>query len=583
MKIDAETTLPALAEQGLERNAGGIAVSCRYGREWRDTTVADFRTAVAEIALALHARGVRHGDRVCLHSENRTEWLLADLAILSIGAVSVPIYATQPADQVRYILKHCEAKVLFVSNAELWRTSGAFIADFPDLDVVGFDGAWHGQMTPLADFRKEGAHLARTEPELSARLRAEVTPDDLASITYTSGTTGVPKGVMLTHRNLAFSILASQTRAFSARNRKPGDRMLSFLPYAHIYEHGVIYSYLQLGAHVFIVPNTDNLLEDIQHVRPAHFATVPRLLEKVYGAIHTKVGAARGVKGALGRWALKVAHRYDVEKGGGLAHRIADRLVFSKMRATMGGNIRGISSGGAALSAEIARFFIAIGIPVGEGYGLTETSPVITTYDPERLRPGSVGLPLPGVEVQIAPDGEILARGPNVMQGYYKMPEQTADVLTADGWFHTGDIGHMDAEGFLYITDRKKELFKLSTGKYVAPAPIENRLICHPVIEQVVIVGNGQKFTGALIFPLVEAIRDRLGHEPSQEEVRAILQDAVDAANAGLPPWEQVKKFEVLSEPMSVETGEYTPTLKRKRAQIATRRHAEIARIYKGA
>lgn len=578
--IDSQTTLVALVDEGLASNHSGLAMSCKYGAEWRETTTDEFAQAAREIGLGLYALGVRHGDSVAIHSENRTEWLMADLGSLSIGAVSVPVYATQPADQIKYILEHAEATALFVSTDKMWAASGQYADEFSDMHLIGFDGEFHDRMMTLADLRKKGAALDKKQPELFDQLKAALKPSDIASITYTSGTTGVPKGVMLSHSNLCHTVLASKGRSFYAGNSGPDDRVLSFLPLAHIFEHASSYGSLYLGIPMYMLSNVDTLLEDIQYVKPVHFATVPRLLEKIYGSIQAKVGTATGLQGKIGKWALGVAAKYEVDKAPGLAHKLADKLVFSKFRALMGGNIQGITSGGAALSPDICKFFCAIGVPVGEGYGLTETSPGISVYVPDQLRPGSVGKPLPEVEVKIAEDGEILARGPNIMQGYLKMPKQTAEVINSEGWFHTGDIGHLDEDGFLFITDRKKELFKLSTGKYVAPAPVENQMIASPYIDQVVVVGNSQKFCGAIIHPAMDMINGTLGDDVTDEQIHALITEEVIKANEGLSHWEQVKKFALISDPMTIETGELTPTMKRKRTQINKMRKVEIDQIY---
>ena len=579
--IDVETTLPALVWESLGRAETREALAWKSPEGWVHTSGGAFLAMVSEIALGLHGLGVGAGDKVAIHSENRTEWLAADLAIVSLGAASVPIYTTQPPEQIRYILQHAEAKALFLSGPAMAATSRE-PAGALGIDVIAFDGL--PDLGPhemsLETLREQGRARATQEPGLHERLRAERQPSEIAALIYTSGTTGTPKGVLLTHANLAHSIGVALKGSFIADLGGREGKLLSFLPFAHIFEHTCAYGFLCSGHPLYILPTVDTLVDDLAEVRPLHFTTVPRLLERVYGGIKSKAAQETGIKGRLMRWAVGLADDYDLAKGPTWQHRIADRLVFSKMRARLGGNLVGITSGGAALSAEIAKFFIAIGVPVGEGYGLTETAPVISIYDVNDLRPGSIGKAVEDVEVRLGADDELIVRGPNVMQGYYKEPEETAAVLTEDGWFHTGDIARIDDEGFLYIIDRKKELFKLSTGKYVAPAQIENRLIASPLIEQVVVVGNGRKFCSALIVPDAAAVGARFDHEPSPAEIEGEIAKEVDAANEGLPVWETVKRFEITREPMTIESGELTPTMKRKRRVIDERRKAAIDAIY---
>ena len=573
------TTLPKLIEEGLAKNPSGIALACKYDSGWKEYSVDEFRTTVAEVAMGLHDLGIRKGDTVGLHSQNCAEWQFTDAAMVSTGVINVPIYSTQHEDQIKYILEHAEVKALLISNAELFEASGKSIDSFPDLHLVGFHGAFHDRMITFEDLRDRGRKVMTDQPDLYGQLVDAVEPQDLASIPYTSGTTGVPKGVMLAHSNLCHSMLSIKDSIWFSE-ASPDDKILSFLPFAHIFERITAFACLNKGIPFYIVQNTDSLLEDLAYVKPASFSTVPRLLEKIYGSIMQRVESTPGVKGKLARWAVDLARNYDVDAGRDWRHKVADKLVYSKFRQAFGGNIVGITSGGAALSADIARFMIGIGVPVGEGYGLTETSPGLSIYQRDNLKPGSVGKAIPDVEIKIADDGEILCRGPNVMQGYYKNPEATREAIGPDGWFHTGDIGHLDDEGYLYITDRKKELFKLSTGKYVAPAPVENRLVTSAYVEQVAVIGNGEKFCAALIVPNMDTIRGAHGDDVSEDKVRELLQADIDNANEGIPDWETVKKFAILDMPMTVETGELTPTMKRRRKQIGEVRADDIAAIY---
>ena len=394
---------------------------------------------------------------------------------------------------------------------------------------------------------------------------------------------------MLTHANITSNVGSVLERIPWDIEGERGGKILSYLPLSHVFERMLAYLYLHIGYPIFFVEHFERILEDIQTIEPIHFATVPRLLEKVHAGIHAKAREMTGVKRRTMEWGLALADRYDVEMDLGVRrgaeYALADALVFKKLRALFGGNLRAITSGGAALRPEVMNFINAIGIFCGEGYGLTETSPVISVYKKGELRAGSVGKPIRDVEVEIASDGEIRVRGPNVMRGYYGMPEATAEVLDGDGWFSTGDIGRFDADGYLWITDRKKALLKLSTGKYVAPQPIESRLVSSPFVEQAVVIGQGEKFSAALLVLDSEAVRRFFaergeplveGLDADDERVMALIQEHVDRVNADLPPWEQVKKFTLLNQPWSVEGGELTPTLKIKRRVVQEKHRDEI-------
>ncbi|HEU4454108.1 MAG TPA: long-chain fatty acid--CoA ligase [Longimicrobium sp.] len=586
------TTILALVDQGLPKYTGTAIATKRDGR-WIETPAADFPRLVERFAMGLRDLGVERGDRVALHAENSAEWLIADQAVLSLGAVNVPIYTTQPADQIAYIVENSGAVVYIVSTAALHTSVARVLAEAPAVKaVVGIRGRFTEAMLGWDDVLARGDRRMAEEPGWFAAARAEVKPEDLATLIYTSGTTGTPKGVMLSHWNLASNVISSLERMPWDIEGERGGKILSYLPLSHVFERMLSYLYLNIGYPVWFVENFEGILEDLQTVRPVHFSTVPRLLEKVHAGIHNKAGSLSGAQKKIFQWGMGLADRYDVEMRMGLADRVqyalADALVFKKVRALFGGNLKAITSGGAALSKEVMNFINAVGIFCGQGYGLSETSPVIAVYTRGKLRAGSVGEPISGVEVKIAEDGEILVRGPNVMQGYFKMPEATAEVMTEDGWFRTGDIGVLDGQGSLFITDRKKEMMKLSTGKYIAPQPIERRLAASRFIEQAVVVGNSRQFCTALIVLDVAAIttyfkesgsavpEDVVGHPT----VKELIQKEVDAVNAGLPYWEQVKKFALVKRPWSIETGELTPTLKIKRRVIHEKHADEIQTLY---
>jgi long-chain acyl-CoA synthetase len=446
-------------------------------------------------------------------------------------------------------------------------------------------------MMTFDDVLDRGRRQRDAEPGLLDTMGDALAPDDLATLVYTSGTTGLPKGVMLTHDNLVSNVLGVEDRFPFDPEAERGGVMLSYLPLSHSLERTATLAYLYIGYPIYFVDDLHEIRDDLQTVQPIHMTTVPRLLEKIHAGIQARAAALSGVQGVLLRWALGVAARYDVETPPSgfyrLQHDLADRLVFKKLRAAVfGGRFRAVTSGGAALPPTLMTFFNALGVFCGQGYGLTETAPVATLYQQGALRLGSAGLAIRDVEIRIADDGEILVRGPNIMKGYYKLPDKTAEVLTEDGWFHTGDIGHLD-EGHLFITDRKKELFKLSTGKYIAPTPIEIALSASPLIEQAVVVGSEYKFCAALIVLDAQAVRQRFPEDAlpkvgfaEHADVIDLIDDAVAAVNRALPHWEQVKKFCLLEHPFSIDGGELTPTMKVKRRVVHEKYRRQIESMY---
>ena len=571
------TTICELVDQGLKRNSG-LAASTKRGGAWIETSADEFVRAMHECAAGFYDLGVRKGDRVALHGESSTEWLIIDQALMRLGAVSVPIYTTQPADQIRFIVEDAQACGYVVSTEALYSVCGSQLQQAPSMKwTVGLFGRFAEDALTLEDLKARGRDRQQNEPDLVERSTQSVSADDLATLAYTSGTTGTPKGVMLTHGNITTNaIVVSERMPYQA----PAT-VLSFLPLSHSLERMASIFYLHTACPIHFIETTDEFLEDIQTVRPVHMTSVPRLLEKVHAGVMNKVNAASGLKAKLARWALNRANQFDVTRTTrSFMDGLAERLVYSKLRDRLfGGRLKALTSGGAALAPDVQSFFNGIGVICGQGYGLTETSPVITLYDRNQLRPGSVGQPVRDVEVRIAEDGEILARGPNIMKGYYNMPDATAEVMAEDGWFHTGDVGRLE-EGHLYITDRKKQLFKLSTGKYVAPTPIEVALTTHPLIEHAVVLGFNRKFCAALIVPDGAGLMQKLGADPSTGAVDAFVQSVVDQVNAKLPIWEQVKKFCVIGDPFTIETGELTPTLKVRRREVFAKYKSEIDALY---
>ncbi len=589
----SKKTLPELIYEGLNNYPAGIFASTKRDGEWHDTDVETFTKKVKNLAMGLYDLGIRPGDKVAIHSENSTEWVMCDLAILSIGAANVPIYSTQPGDQIKFILENSDAAAHIVSDDKVFAETKPLIKEVASIKaVISIHGSKHQKLKNLADVIEAGSKLNRENPDQFDELKNMVKPDDLATLIYTSGTTGMPKGVMLSHNNIASNVMASLEKLPFDVEEFYGKKVLSYLPLSHVFERMIEYTYMHMGCRIYYIDKIDDIRDDFVHVEPFFFATVPRLLEKIHTGVKVKGQEFSGLKKNLYYWAIYRTEKYDPENPpsglNGIQHKIADRLVYSKIRELFGSQLHGMVCGGASLSPEVFRFMNAIGYNCVQGYGLTETSPVITVQSPGAMRIGSSGKPLQNVEVKIADDGEILTRGPHVMKGYYKNEEKTREVMTEDGWLKTGDVGKIDEDGYLFITDRKKAMFKLSTGKYVAPQNIENSLTNSGYIDQVVVIGYQRKFCSALIIPSYDNVKKRLkqkGYQPSEpysedERVRSLIQKEVDKTNKNLSPWETVKKFVLLDEPLSVSKGELTPTQKVKRNVVLEKYEEEIEAMY---
>lgn len=589
------TTIISEIDKGITKHDQDVYIATKRNGEWIETSKDEFTSKVRYFALGLYDLGIRKGDRISIHAENSTEWLICDQAVLSLGAANVPIYTTQPAEQIKFILENCEAKVHIVSDDELFAESRSLVKEIESIKgVVTLFGSEEEGVHTFDAIAEKGKTVEKENPDLFEELKREVEPQDLATLIYTSGTTGDPKGVMLTHNNIASNVLASLERVPFDKNVKEGERMLSYLPLSHVFERLITYLYLHMGYPVYYIEEVDQIRDDFESIQPFFMATVPRLLEKIHTGIKVKGQEMSGLKKRLYYWALDRAVEYDPENPPSgleaLKHKIADKFVYSKIRDLFGGKLLGFISGGAALSPDLFQFFNAIGLYCGQGYGLTETSPVISVTDVDHMRVGSSGRPLSNVEVKIADDGEILTKGPNVMEGYFNNEEKTKEVMTEDGWFKTGDIGKLE-DNYLFITDRKKSVFKLSTGKYVAPQTIENKLVNNGYIDQAVVIGYKRKFCSALIVPNYENVEKRLkskgksvSDEPNNDEnVRKLIQKEVDKVNKELSPWETVKKFVILKEPFTIESGELTPTMKTKRPVINERYEEEINSMYEEA
>ncbi|MBL7710690.1 MAG: long-chain fatty acid--CoA ligase [Chitinophagaceae bacterium] len=559
----------------------------KYSTQQVSDIVNDLGAGLLSLGIGPNDMSAEGRDKVAILCKNRPEWVLLDLAVQQIGAVLTPIYPTINVNELEFILNDAQVKVVFVNDEDLY------------LKVLSLKGRVHSlkeiytfDHVPNAKHWKEVTALST--PELKAQIKPiadKIRYEDLATIIYTSGTTGTPKGVMLSHENILSNVLAC-IPCFP-----PGDKMrsLSFLPLNHIFERMVTYLYLFRGTSIYYAESLDTIGDNLKEVQPDMFTTVPRLLEKVYDKIMQKGNELTGMKKKLFFWAHGLAEKFEINKDQGTWYKmqlaLANKLVFSKWREGLGGNIRCIVTGGAACQVRLIRIFTAGQITIMEGYGLTETSPVISVnrYNEEDRMFGSVGPLIDNVSVQIAEDGEILSKGPNVMMGYYKRPDLTAEVIT-DGWFHTGDIGTIIDNKFLKITDRKKELFKTSGGKYVAPLPIENKLKESPFIEQVMVVGSERKFVGALLIPSFPNLRDWTRHNgvadgTNEELIRnpkviELYKELVESFNKFFNHVEQIKKFELLPNEWSVDSGELTPKMSMKRKVISEKYKDAIDRIY---
>lgn len=562
--------------------------------EWVGLTANQIHTQSQQLAAALIQLGVTPGqwtpetqEKVGIIADNCTEWMVVDFAVQQTGGVLVPIYPSISNADLAYILNESSVRILFIANKALYKKVNAIRNDVPSLQhVFCFQEVpdathWATLLQPLN--QEQLQHIES--------LRAQITPETLFTIIYTSGTTGNPKGVMLNHRNVGSNATSSVVLFnFCESNEK----VLSFLPLNHIFERTVMYIYIAKGVEVYFAEGMETIGPNLREVQPAVFTTVPRLLEKVYERIEAKGQELTGIKRKLFFWALDLAEKFEINNQS-LAYKIqwkiADKLIYSKWREAVGGNVRAIITGSAACQVRLARIFTAAQIVIMEGYGLTETSPVVTvnTYQKEGRAFGTVGDTIDGVEVKIAEDGEILCKGPNIMMGYYKHLDQTNEVIK-DGWFHTGDIGIITEQGFLKITDRKKEIFKLSAGKYIAPLPIENKMKESAFIEQIMVVGSNQKFAGALIVPAKEKIIEYFAKQENKtldaqtmcddKDVQKLIRKELDKYNGYFAAHEHVKKFQLIANEWTIDGGELTPTLKIKRKKIMEKYGELVDRIY---
>lgn len=585
--MEHPTRLFELLPYQLEKFDLDVCLADKKDGAWRTYSTQQVIDICNQLSSGLLALGIKPGDKVAIISENRTEWNFADIAIQQVGAIGVPMYPTISSDDYAYIFEHSETKVAFVATEEIYKRASEAVNQLSaDIPIYSFDKIdnvvyWESllrEQTP-AD-----------EAEINKRKEA-IHEDDLLTIIYTSGTTGRPKGVMLSHKNVFSNSTAVAKRAGYELGK---DRVLSFLPLCHIFERTAIYFYLQLGLSVYYAESLETISDNLKEIKPHGFNTVPRLIEKVYDKILEKGFALSGIKKQLFFWAVNMGLEYDPQKPikGWSAWKLkmARKLIFSKWQEALGGNIKHIIVGASAIQARLKRVFWAADLKILEGYGLTETSPgvCIGRHEAELAKLDYVGPLLDGVEVKIAEDGEVLVKGPNVMMGYYKDEEKTREVIK-ESWFHTGDIGELSNDSYLRITDRKKEMFKTSGGKYIAPQVIENKLKESIMIDQAMVVGENKRFPSALIVLNMEAVEgwcnrhsiDRNAPDLLRKpELIAKIDAEVTTANQHFGKWEQIKKFEILPDVWGIETGELTPTLKLKRRVIKQKYADTIEKLY---
>ena len=594
---DEPASLAELFVRSSEKHQLPDALNYKRDGRWNRISSKEFIERSGNIAFGLYSLGLRHGDRAAIMAANSPEWTIADAGCQMAGVLDVPIYTTLAPGSVRYILADSDTRVLFIENREMFDQVSEAISDLASIEnLIFFDnsGTQLDNAISLRELEKRGGALRQTDPGLLGRIFSDIQPSDVATLIYTSGTTGEPKGVMLTHSNIISNVIdCGEKYTFGGH-----DVPLSVLPLSHIFERSAMYLYFLNGMSVHYAESIEKVPDNLREVKPTIFIGVPRIFEKVYAKAKLQAAQSGGLKEKIFDWAIEVAKAYALKNekreaigfGLKLKHALADRLVYSKLRDFFGGRLRYCITGGAALPDEIFLIFTGAGISIMQGYGLTETSPVITSSNPIDLKLGTVGRPIRNMKVRIAEDGEVEAFGPGVMLGYYNKEQATRDAFTEDGWFRTGDIGEIDDEGFLKITDRKKELFKTSGGKYIAPSPIEQMIRSSRFVSQAVLVGNERKFAAALIVPnfeMLDSYAKHKGFEPMSPEgycsdprVLDLFERQVETATKGLAKYETVKKIALLDKELSVEGGELTPTMKMKRRVIDSKYRDVIDGLY---
>ena len=587
-------TLPQLFLNTLQSFPKDDLMMFKRAGRYVPISTAEFGERVRNLSLGLKELGFQPGDKLVILSENRPEWVMTDLAVQCAEGITVPVYTSLMPEHVAYIIEDCEASFVVVSNAEQWEKVKAVKPRLKKVRrYITFAPDAPEDVYSLAEVLHKGQERAIHNPLVFDKEAAAVQPGDVASIIYTSGTTGVPKGVILTHGNFVSNVKAAAAiLPFSSE-----DTVLSFLPLSHVLERMVMFTYIFRGCSIAFAESIETVADNLVEVRPSIMVSVPRVFEKFYSRVLDTVLSGSAIKRRIFFWALKVGREYgrktlareEIKRSLRARRKLAHKLVFSKIVEKTGGRIRFFVSGGAPLSKDIAEFFYAMGLHIMEGYGLTETSPVISANTFENLRFGTVGKPIPGVQVRIAEDGEILSRGPNVMKGYYKKEAETREAFEG-GWFHTGDIGHFDPDGFLVITDRKKDIIVTAGGKNIAPQPIENILKTSPFIANAMVVGDRRRFLSALIVPnfdKIAVLARQMGIEGlsaaelvARDEVRTLMASEVEKVTPGLAPYEKVKKFILLDRDFEIEKEEITPTLKVKRNILEAKYRELIDALY---
>jgi len=598
-KLMTASTLTQAFLNTVKNHSSNISLLSKINGEYQGIDYNELGQRVKNLALGLASLGIEKGDKVSIVAENRAEWTISDLAILSLGAVNVPIYPTLSPKHMEYILKDADSKIVIVSTAELADKIIEIFDNLPQLEHLLYMEYYSEPKAFMLYFDylfEKGAEFEKENPGYYEKATAAIDPDDPCAIVYTSGTTGDPKGAVLSHANI-FSNVKGGVETLNIRS---SDRFLSFLPLCHVFERmGGQFCPLYAGGSIAYAESVEKVAQNLTEAQPTIMCSVPRLFEKMYTKILENAESGSAIKKKIFYWALRTGEKYAAAqrhaKPGNILsikQQLAQELVYSKIQQKFGGRLRYFISGGAPLTKEIGEFFHAMGVMILEGYGLTESSPVIAVNEEGKMKFGTVGPPLSkaGVEVKIAEDGEILSRGPHIMKGYYKNPEATREVIDEDGWLHTGDIGFLDEDGYLVITDRKKNIIVTSGGKNVAPAAIENSLLTSPYIEQILIIGDKRNFLSALIFPNWELIntfceQNNISYQSPEdlvqhEQIVQKIGDEIDRLGSSFARFEQIKAFRLIAEPLSIAAGELTPTLKIKRKIVESKYTDLIEEMY---